>query len=450
MLHYDRNEAALDMAVKINAIQRFFKEHSRLGIPIIPFDEALHGLVRSGATAFPQAIGLAATWDTPLMHDVASAIATECRTRGIRQILSPVVNLATDVRWGRVEETYGEDPFLAAEMGVAYVSAFEKQDIITTPKHFVANVGDGGRDSYPIYLNERELRETHLQPFEACMQRGGARSIMTAYNAYNGRPCTANDWLLNELLKKEWNFDGFVISDAGATGGANVLHFTASEYADATAQSISAGLDVIFQTDFSHRSLFEPPFHDGSIAQNTVDSAVARILRAKFELGLFENPFIDPAAAAKWNGHASHRNLATKAAQESIVLLKNKGKILPLSDKIKTLALIGPDAAEARLGGYSGPGNQVVSLKQALQERYANRVEIRYAEGCKRKEVKYNTVPASALSHFENGQLKSGLHGEYFPNVTWSGAPALSRNDQTINFQWTLFSPDPERLAYDF
>ncbi len=174
------------MAEDINAIQRWMAEHSRLGIPIIPFDEALHGLIRSGATAFPQAIGLAAAWDEGLMRDVASAIARETRSRGIRQVLSPVVNLARDVRWGRVEETYGEDPHLASRMAAAFVSAFEKQGVVATPKHFAANVGDGGRDSYPIRDDERSLRETELRPFRAALAEGGARSIMTSYNSVVG------------------------------------------------------------------------------------------------------------------------------------------------------------------------------------------------------------------------------------------------------------------------
>lgn len=450
MLRYDPGASAREAAVKINALQRFFREDSRLGIPIIPFDEGLHGLVRAGATAFPQAIGLAATWNTALMHDVANAIAVECRTRGIRQVLSPVVNVATDVRWGRTEETYGEDPFLASEMGVAFVSAFEKQGIVATPKHFVANVGDGGRDSYPIHLNERGLRETHLPPFEACIRRGGARSIMTAYNSYDGRPCTANDWLLRRLLKQEWDFPGFVISDAGATGGANVLHFTARDYADATAQSITAGLDVIFQTDYAHRSLFEPPFHDGSIQQAAIDEAVARVLRAKFDLGLFENPYVDPQQAAVWNGHAEHRALSKKAALESIVLLQNERGVLPLSPAVRSVAVIGPDADPARLGGYSGPGNAPVSIWQGIRARAGSAVRVRYAEGCARHEESHVTVPESALSCRFDGRMQPGLRGEYFANVAWAGEPAFVRRDPQIQFQWTLFSPDPDRLTYDF
>jgi len=450
MLRSDGGASAQAAAEKINALQHFFREQSRLGIPIIPFDEALHGLVRPGATAFPQAIGLAATWNPALVHDVAGAIATECRTRGIRQVLSPVLNVATDVRWGRTEETYGEDPFLVSEMGVAFVLAFEKKGIVATPKHFVANVGDGGRDSYPIHLNERSLRETHLPPFEACIRRGAARSLMTAYNSYDGRPCTASEWLLRRLLRDEWDFGGFVISDAGATGGANVLHFTARDYADATAQSITAGLDVIFQTQYEHHTLFSPPFLDSSIHQKVIDEAVARVLRTKFDLGLFENPYADPKEAALWNGHPTHRDLAKQAARESIVLLQNDRDVLPFSPALRSIAVIGPDAAEARLGGYSGPGNAPVSILQGIRERAGERVQVQHAEGCPRTETTYVTVPENALACMIDGRTQPGLLGEYFSNVTWEGEPVLVRRDPQIQFQWTLFSPDPERLTYDF
>lgn len=448
LMNYNPGTNGEATATKINELQKFFLEKSRLGIPLIPFDEALHGLVRQGATAFPQAIGLAATWNPNLVHQVAAAISKESKTRGIRQILSPVVNIASDVRWGRTEETYGEDPYLASLMGVAFVSAFEKMGVITTPKHFVANAGDGGRDSYPIHWNERLMREIYLPPFEACFKIGSARSVMTAYNSYDGSPCTAHDALLNKLLKKEWNFDGFVISDAGATGGANVLHFTAKDYSDATAKSITNGLDVIFQTSMDHDYLFYPPFFNGDIRQSVIDSAVYRVLKKKFELGLFENPYVDPLVAKKWNGHANHRALAKKAALESIVLLKNENATLPVSKNIKSIAVIGPEAEECRLGGYSGPGNNKVSLLKGIKNIVGNKTKIQYSQGCQRTYQEYYTVEAKYL--LQNTGKAQGLVGEYYNNVTFSGKPTFTRIDNQINFQWTLFSPDPEKLSYDF
>jgi beta-glucosidase len=450
MLHYAAGTNAYETAVKINELQRFFAEETRLGIPIIPFDEALHGLVRSGATAFPQAIGLAATWNIDLMQEVAGAIAIECKTRGIRQILSPVVNIASDVRWGRTEETYGEDPYLASLMGVAFVGAFEANGIITTPKHFVANVGEGGRDSYPIHWNERYMREYILPPFEACFRKGGSRSVMTAYNSYDGTPCTASDYLLNKLLREEWGFEGFVISDAGGTGGANVLHFTASDYADATVQSLEGGLDVIFQTHIDHQSLFAPPFLDGSISPQIIDSAVSRVLRQKFRLGLFENPYVDPALAAEANGNPNHRTLSRLAARESIVLLRNENNVLPIPSNVSSILVTGPDAAEARLGGYSGPGINPVSILQGITARAGKGVQVNYTKGCERTAKTHKPVGEEYLSCGSGWNRVKGLEGAYYNNITFSGEPAFIRVDNQINFQWTLFSPDPEKLTYDF
>lgn len=449
LLNYTSGQSAKQTLAKINEMQKYFIEQTRLGIPIIAFDEALHGLVRDEATAFPQAIALAATWDTLLMSQVASAIAKETKARGIRHILSPVVNIATDVRWGRVEETYGEDPVLSAAMGVAFVKAFEQRGIVTNPKHFAVNHGEGGRDSYPIHFNERLLEETYFVPFKAVVQKGGARSIMTAYNSLDGSPNTANDWLLNQKLRKEWGFKGFVLSDAGATGGANVLHFTAANYAEAGKKSIESGLDVIFQTAYDHYTLFQKPFLDKSIDPEVIDTAVARVLRVKFELGLFENPYVNESDQENWTA-AGHRALAKEAATRSIVLLKNQDKLLPLKKTLSKIAVIGVDAIEARLGGYSGPGNNKISIFNGIKEKTKGTSQVSYAAGPGREHSMWTFVPAASLSTIMEGRKVRGLQGEYFNNITMSGVPVVKRIDDAIRFQWTLFSPDPEKINYDF
>jgi beta-glucosidase len=449
LLNYQPGQTAKQTLEKINSIQRYFVEQTRLGIPMIAFDEALHGLVRAEATAFPQAIALASTWDTTLMSRVATSIAQESKSRGIRLILSPVVNLATDVRWGRVEETYGEDPVLSAAMGIAFVSAFEKRGVITNPKHFVVNHGDGGRDSYPIHFNERLLEETYFVPFKAVIKQGGARSIMTAYNSLDGSPCSANDWLLNKKLKQDWGFRGFVLSDAGATGGANVLHFTSGDYATSGKNAVENGLDVIFQTAYEHHELFDKYFLDGSMDPAVIDSTVARVLRAKFELGLFDNPYLQEKDLEKWS-LAEHRQLAKEAAIKSAVLLKNENATLPFNSSVKKIALIGVDAIEARLGGYSGPGNHKISIMEGLAKRAGNKIKINYAPGPSRQYRNWDFVPSGYLSTTKDGKIVNGLRGEYFNNVDLSGTPVLTRIDESIRFQWTLFSPDPERINYDF
>jgi beta-glucosidase len=410
-----------------------------LGIPIISFDEALHGLVREGATVFPQSIALAATWDTALMHQVAGAIATETKMRGIRQILSPVINIASDVRWGRTEETYGEDPFLTSAMAVSFVSAFEKMGVITTPKHFIANVGDGGRDSYPIHFNERLLDEIYFPPFEDCFSNGASRSVMTAYNTVDGVSCSSNDWLLLKKLKGDWQFKGFVISDANAVGGDVVLHHTARNYAEAGTHAVNHGLDVIFQTDYNHYKLFLPPFLDGRIDTNRINDAVSRVLRAKFELGLFEHPYVSEEQMGQWQNDQSHKTIARQASRESIVLLKNEKHVLPLSRNIHTIAVIGEDATAARLGGYSGPGNGKVNILTAIKERGGNNTKVVYAEGADVLSSDWTIVPAAFLHTAKN---EEGLSAEYFNNITLAGTPVVTRVDKQIDFLWTLSSPD--------
>jgi len=440
--------AARAHAERINAIQRYFVERTRLGIPIIPFDEALHGLVRDGATAYPQAIGLAATWDTALVARTARAIARETKSRGIRQVLSPVINIASDVRWGRVEETYGEDPVLTSLTGVAFVRAFESEGVVATPKHFIANVGEGGRDSYPIDLDQRELDERFFPPFKAAIDDGHARSVMSAYNSVDGEPATQNRALLTDKLKREWGFGGFVISDAAATGGATVLHHTEATTATATKDALDAGLDVIFQSSWPQHRPYLDAFRRGLIADSVIDAAVARVLRVKFALGLFEHPYVDPDSAAYWNGSADHRALAREAARESLVLLKNDRHTLPLAREVTSIAVIGADATEARLGGYSGPGVERVSILSGVRER-AGRATVRYAAGPGRVAREYVVIDSVHLSSVDSGRVVRGLRGEYFDNNTLSGAPRIVRTDAHVDFGWTLNSPG-RGIPYDW
>ncbi len=450
MMQYENTGSAESEAKKINEIQKFFVDDTRLGIPIIPFDEALHGLIRPGATAFPQSIGLAATFDTELMKDVAHAIALEVKSRGIRQVLSPVINIARDVRWGRTEETYGEDPFLTSQMGVAFISEFEKLGVIATPKHFVANVGDGGRDSYPIQFNERMMDEVYFPAFKAAVQKAHATSMMISYNSYDGTPCTANDWLLNKTLKDKWDFKGFVISDAGAIGGAKDLHHTAEDYTESTKNAIDGGLDVILQTSYSQYPIFFDAFKKGLIKESTIDNAVRRVLRAKFKLGLFENPYVDANEAKKINGSLAHRELAKKAAEESIVLLKNENNILPLKKDLKRIAVVGTDAVEGRLGGYSGPGNNVINILDGIKEKTKNFAKVIYEPGCGRIDKEFVPVSKENLFCEVEGEKESGLMGQYYNNPNFEGAAAFTRIDKVIDFRWTLFSPDPSKLDYDW
>lgn len=447
LMNYNTQENALLLAQKINQIQRYFINETRLGIPFIPFDEALHGLVRNGATAFPQSIALAASFDTSLMLAVSTAIANETKARGIRDILSPVLNIATDVRWGRTEETYGEDPFLVTQMAAAYLRSFETAGIVTTPKHFIANVGDGGRDSYPIHLSESFLNEIHLPPFKHAVQQVGARSIMTSYNSVNGSASSANNWLLNKKLKQEWGFKGFVISDAGAVGGTTVLHHTTEDYPESGAAALINGLDVIFQTNYEHYQLFIPPFLDGTIPQARIDDAVSRVLRVKFQLGLFDQPYVDETNAAKWVNTNLHKSLAKSAAVKGTVLLKNSNNVLPLNSSFKKIGMFGKDAVAARLGGYSGPGNGIVNILDGIKKRANHLQEVFYAEGAGLTSETFKLVSSSNL--FNDATLKNkGLTAEYFSSLVPGESLKKTRTVNDINESYTFMSPD-SNIALD-
>ena len=435
-------------AERINAIQKYFVEKTRLGIPIIPFEEALHGLKAPGATVFPQAIGLAATFDTAMMRHVADAAAAEARSRGIRDALSPVVNIADDVRWGRVEETYGEDPFLASAMARAFVGGFEFAGVIATPKHFVANVGEGGRDSYPVFHSDRLLMERYFPPFQAALT-AGAGSIMTAYNSVDGIPATQNARLLNGILKHDWHFGGFVISDAAATGGPTVLQMTEPNTPAAAAHALRSGLDVIFQSSWSQYRPYFAAFQQGLIPDDVINAAVWRVLSAKFELGLFEHPYVDVDAAVATNGRAEHVAMARASARASVVLLKNERRRLPLAKTIASLAVIGTDATEARLGGYSGPGNNVVSILDGIRFAVSRSATVRHAPGPGRMIDDVVTIPAESFSTSQNGQTVRGLTAQYFDSNRLGETPRLTRIDPRVDFRWTLNSPG-RGIAFDW
>jgi len=444
-----RNHLASEGAEKSNRIQKLIADKTRLKIPAIIHDEGLHGLVAKGATSFPQAIGLASTFDTALMEEVATAIAQEARSRGIRQLLSPVINIARDVRWGRVEETYGEDPFLASRMGVAFCKSVEREGVISTPKHYVANVGDGGRDSYPIEFSQRLLREVYFPPFKACFQEGHATSVMAAYNALDGLPCSGNHWLLTDVLRGEWGFQGFVVSDYGSVGGIIDAHHTATTKEDGAKLALEAGLDVELPGIYLYGEPLLKAVKEGSVSKSIVDIAVSRVLAAKFRLGVFDNPNVDPQSARRINGSEEHRMLALKAARKAIVLLKNDHDVLPMTSDLKTLAVIGPEANVISLGGYSGFDMKVVIPLEGIKKRVSKATTVIYEKGC---ELSGALPPISSeyLVSVDAKPSEHGLKGEYFNNIELAGQPALVRIDTQVRFDWNSSSPEPKIKSDSF
>ncbi|MDZ7261936.1 MAG: glycoside hydrolase family 3 C-terminal domain-containing protein, partial [candidate division KSB1 bacterium] len=354
-------------------------------------------------------------------------------------------------RWGRVEETYGEDPYLTARMGVAFCKSFEQNGVITTPKHYSANVGDGGRDSNPVHFSERLLREIYFPGFKACFQEGGATSVMAAYNSLDGLPCSASKWLLTDILRNEWGFKGFVVSDYGSVAGIFNMHHTAATEKEAAKQALEAGLDVELPHIYIYGKPLLQAIKEGLISEATLDQSVKRVLTAKFKLGLFENPYADPDYAAKVNDSPEHRQLALQAAREAIVLLKNEDHTLPLKKDLKALAVIGPLAKTVRLGGYSGYGMKTVSVLEGIKSKVSPQTQIYFEKGGMSGETMFPPIPGEYLIPAGANKGEHGLKAEYFANKDLAGEPTLVRIDKQIHFDWEQGSPDsaipPDRFS---
>jgi len=380
-----------EMADFTNTLQKWMKENTRLGIPILFHEECLHGHAAPRGTSFPQAIALASTWDPVLVRDVFAATAAEVRARGAQQCLAPVLDLARDPRWGRTEETYGEDPYLVSRIGVAAIQGFQgvgpfidKTHVVATAKHFaVHGQPEGGTNVAPGNYSERVIREYFLKPFKAAVEEGGVQSVMPSYNEIDGVPSHGNKHLLDDVLRREWGFPGVVVSDYFAIADLNVLHHIVSNNDEAAKLALESGVDVELPFGNAYHSLIKQ-VREGKVSQGDVDRAVGRILRLKFLTGLFDDASVDPDYAEKITNNAEHQQLALKAAHEAIILLKNQNNLLPLDrTKYKRIAVIGPNAAELHLGGYSDNPGRGVSILQGIRNKVGSAAEVLYSEGCK-------------------------------------------------------------------
>jgi beta-glucosidase len=380
-----------EAAIFANALQKWLVENTRLGVPAIFHDEILHGLMAPKGTNFPTPIALASSWDTDLVSRVFTAAALETRARGSHFVLGPNLDLAREPRWGRTEETYGEDPYLVSRMGVAAILAMQgsgpgvdNEHVIATAKHFAAHgQPEGGTNIAPVNVSERVLRETFLPSFEAAVKEARVLSVMASYNEIDGVPSHANRWLLGKVLREEWGFDGLVASDYYGIPQLESLHKVANDKAEAARLAIEAGVDAELPDPDCYRMLLQL-VRDGKVSEAAIDKAVARNLRAKFLLGLFENPYVDPDRAARVTNSQAHRELAAEAARRSITLLKNEKNLLPLDrSRLKSIAVIGPNADRAHLGGYSDNPGRGVSVLQGVTDKVGGKVKVTYAEGCK-------------------------------------------------------------------
>jgi beta-glucosidase len=377
---------------RMNSVQKYMLEKTRLGIPVFSFAEALHGYMAAGATSFPAAIAMGGTWDPALVERVFTAAGQEASARGVRQVLAPVLDLARDPRWGRFEECYGEDPYLVSRMGMAAVfglqgreATIDQEHVEATLKHFAGHgQSEGGRNIAPLSFGDREFRTNHLYPFEMAVKVAHADSLMASYNEWDGVPNHVNHKLLTEILRNEWGFDGYVMSDGG---GIDVLyedHHAAAGPAEAGAMAIEAGLDYDLGGKGRCFSTLAGEERAGKVSMAAIDRAAAGVLRVKFLCGMFEHPFADPERVDRETNTDEHKALARQVADEAMVLLKNDGHLLPLdASKIKTLAVIGPNAADIHLGGYSAVPMEGVSVLQGIKDFAGSSMTVLYSEGCK-------------------------------------------------------------------
>lgn len=377
-----------ETAVFTNAVQKRLIEGTRLGIPALFHEELLHGLMGKGATSFPQAIALASTWDPALVERVFAAAAAETRSRGSNYALTPVLDLARDPRWGRTEETYGEDPYLVSRIGVAAIKGLQgpgpmidKRHVLATAKHFaVHGQPEGGANAAPGNYSERIIREQFLAPFHAAVVEAGVQVVMASYNEIDGVPAHVNKWLLHKVLRKEWGFKGFVTSDGHGIPQLVTVHHVAASNEEAARRALEAGVDAELGNCFASLAA---QVKKGQVSEEILDQAVARVLRAKFLLGLFDDPYVDPDEAERINNCPEHQQLALEAARKAIVLLKNETGLLPLDPReIRSIAVIGPNAAAVHPGGYSGDPGRGVSILEGVRDKVGARITVQYAEGC--------------------------------------------------------------------
>ena len=441
---------AVEMAELANSIQKYFVEETRLGIPVVFHEECLHGLAGKEATSYPQPIGLASTFNPELIEKIFTAIAEDARSRGAHQALTPVLDVARDPRWGRVEETLGEDPYLISKIGVAAIKGLQgdatfkdKKHVIATLKHFVAHgQPESGSNCGPANFSERILRDTFLFPFKEAIQKGNAVSVMASYNEIDGVPSHANKWLLKDVLRNEWGFKGYIVSDYYAItelykNENTVSHSVAKDKVDAALLAVNAGVNLETPDPDCYPNLVKL-VREGKVNESVLDELIAPMLRYKFILGLFDDPFVNPELINTEVKLENERKLALQVAQETIVLLKNENELLPLNlKKNSTLAVIGPNADRYLLGGYSGEPKYYTTVLQGIKDKVGDKFNILYSEGCKTTiGGSWNEDAVTPADPEENKKLiKEAVEAAKKADIV---ILAVGENEQTSREAWNI------------
>ncbi len=397
-------------------------------------------------TVFPTSIGQSSTWNPELIKRMAEVIASEARLQGAHIGYGPVLDLAREPRWSRVEETYGEDPVLNGAMGEAMVQGFQGSDlksgknVVSTLKHFaVYGVPEGGHNGGSVTVGERELHQAYLPPFKRAV-KAGALSVMTAYNSVDGIPCSSNPVLLKDILRADWGFNGFVVSDLGSISGLVSNHHVAATAADAASLAINAGLDADL-SGYGYGSALADAVKGGKVSQAVLDTALARVLRIKFKMGLFENPYVDPAKAAKEVRKTASVEMARRVAQESLILLKNENHLLPIKKDVESIAVIGPNADNIynQLGDYTAPQSDqaIVTVLEGIRAKVGNAVNVRYVKGCAIRDTTSDEIETAAEAARNAGVAVVVLGGssarDFKTEYQSTGAAKVNASDVTVS-----------------
>lgn len=437
----DSNKDPKIAAENYNKIQKYLKTKTKYGIPTFKSGEGIFAYMGYKSTAFPQPLAQAATFDENIVAKVAHILSEEFKSRGVRWIFSPVLNIGRDPRWGRTGETYGEDPYLISKMGISYVKTVESKGIVTTLKHFAGNTGHDGKFGSASFYSERYLREYEFPPYEAAFKEGGSKSVMMAYNTSDAIACTQSEWMMNKVIKGEWKMDGIIMSDGG---GMELVH--QSYGIDSTpmlvaAKSMNAGCDLALspRDAFYGKPLIEA-IKNGLVSEKTLDESVRRYLRQVFRTGLYDNPYTNPEYAETINDCAEHRKAALEVALKTMVLLKNQNNILPFSKEVKNIFVTGPLADKLLINHYGGYGRKEVTVLEGLKNMLPN-AHIQYEKGAEVGFTFFPSIETQYLFTENNGKKVNGLNGEYFDNTKFQGSPSITQIDPNIDFNWKYDAP---------
>lgn len=428
-------------AENYNTIARYMKTKTKYGLVAMRNAEGIFAYMGNGSTAFPQPLAQAAAWDEGVVVSVANVLGEEMKSRGVRMVLSPVLNMGRDPRWGRTGETYGEDPFLVSRMGVAYIKTLEGKGLATTMKHFAGNTGHDGKFGSAVFYSERYYREYEFPVYEAAIKEGKSQAVMMAYNTSDAIPLAQNNWMMNTYLKKELGFTGVIMSDGGGLQLIDEVYGIDTVNSDIVAKCINAGCDWALDNPKYYRDALLKAVREGKVTEARVNEAVRRTLRIMFKTGIYDNPYVDPNYAERINDCAEHRAVAFDVAKKTIVLLKNDNNTLPFNKNIKNVLVTGQLGNKLLVNHYGGWGRKEVTVLEGIKNLLPN-ANISYEKGAHVGYAYFPPIQSIYFSHVENGVNKPGLLGEYFSNITFEGKPAFTQTDALVDFDWKEGAPE--------